>query len=415
MKRSFQLMALVCACAPSMAAGQTLRLAQALEQTRAAHPLLRAEALGLQAERARAELDSLPTPYRLGLQLENAAGTGTLSGVQAAEATLQVSRVYEGQARRTARRAQAEHAVAVKAFQGALSLSQLERQTKLHFIAVAAAQRRLALSRQRLDGAKAMREEIKRWVDAARNPESDLVLAELSLSEQELALEHATHAFVSARRQLSALWSSRAKPSAFESVEYDWDLEVEPPAFEVLKRQAGSAWQAQYHQLRRQQSEARIAVLKHARRPDFEFSAGLRRLEANNDQALVLAVSMPLGQASRASLAERAAVLDLADQELRAEAEQLALEQRLFDHYQELRHARLESLKLRTQMMPMAEQAEAFAKRAFERGRFSFKQLHEAQSMLLSLQDRLLEAETQAHSLTVELDAMCQSLESHHE
>ncbi|MFO7326139.1 MAG: TolC family protein, partial [Pseudomonadota bacterium] len=73
-------------------AAEPLRLEVAIERALAAHPALAAEAARLRAAEARAAHDSLPPPLVLGAQLEDVAGTGAVSGLDGAQATVQLER-----------------------------------------------------------------------------------------------------------------------------------------------------------------------------------------------------------------------------------------------------------------------------------------------------------------------------------
>src|SRR3546814_4511290 len=78
--------------------------------------------------------------------------------------------------------------------------------------------------------------------------------------------------------------------------------------------------------------------------PDIDVSIGVRRLEALDDQGLVMSVSVPLGSRPRASLAIAEADAQLAAVQLRREAQRAESRQALFALYQEMRHARTEQI-----------------------------------------------------------------------
>src|SRR3546814_1402294 len=65
--------------------------------------------------------------------------------------------------------------------------------TTARYVAVAAAQQQLEFARERVKLAEQTRAEVARWVEAARNPASDLRAAEIALAEAELEVEDAEH------------------------------------------------------------------------------------------------------------------------------------------------------------------------------------------------------------------------------
>src|SRR3546814_7018077 len=83
---------------------------------------------------------------------------------------------------------------------------------------------------------------------------------------------------------------------------------------------------------------ARRRVAVTSATPDIDVSIGVRRLEALDDQGLVMSVSVPLGSRPRASLAIAEADAQLAAVQLRREAQRAESRQALFALYQEMRH-----------------------------------------------------------------------------
>src|SRR3546814_19499118 len=81
------------------------------------------------------------------------------------------------------------------------------------YVAVAAAQQQLEFARERVKLAEQIRAEVARWVEAARNPASDLRAAEIALAEAELEVEDAEHELTSARMTLADRKSTRLNSS----------------------------------------------------------------------------------------------------------------------------------------------------------------------------------------------------------
>ncbi len=98
----------------------------------------------------------------------------------------------------------------------------------------------------------------------------------------------------------------------------------------------------------------------------------MRRVEALDDNALVMARCVPLGSRARGPLALTEANSKYEALLLRSEAQVIESRRELFEKYQELMHARTEYEALCTQMIPKAEQALQFSRRGFKAGPFSF-------------------------------------------
>jgi cobalt-zinc-cadmium efflux system outer membrane protein len=90
------------AFAPALQA-RDLTLEQAVSRSLGRSAVLQAEGAAVTATRYQAELDALAPPLTIGMELENVAGTGDLSGTDSAETTLRLGRVFELGQKHTAR------------------------------------------------------------------------------------------------------------------------------------------------------------------------------------------------------------------------------------------------------------------------------------------------------------------------
>lgn len=394
----------VCGAVPYGHAAEALRLEEAVARAMAAHPSLAAEAALIRAAQARADRAGLATPYTVGGELENVAGTGSVSGVKSAEATVRIGRLIELGGKRSAR--QALGSAEVRRAEHAASVARIDVVSRVtaRFIEVLADQQRLTQAREQVRLAKQTRREIAAWVAAARNPESDLRAAEIAVADAELRREHAEHELASARTSLATSWG--ATTPDFETATGNLR---ELPAVDSLEELTMRLPQTAMHrgtelEIAEIEAQRRIAVAN--ARPDINVSLGVRRLEALDDQGLVMAVSVPLGTKSRSRLEVAEADARMSALHLRRGASQLESHQALFEAYQELQHARTEYTTVTQRMIPKAEQAVAFTRRGFDLGRFSFVALTQAQKTLFDLRVRSVEAAARYHSRLIEIERL---------
>lgn len=394
----------VCGVVPTGHAAEPLRLEEAVARSLAGNPALAAEAADLRAVQARAEREALAPPYVLGGDLENVAGSGVLGGTQSAEATLRLGRVVELGGKRAARQALGAAQVARQlSVAGSARLDVTSRATS-RFIEVVADQHRLEFALEQVKSAERTRREVANWVAAARNPESDLHAAEIALELAQLDREHAEHELASAKLTLASSWGA-FKPD-FSSVVGTLEKLPASEPFESLAARLPQSQAQRNAQLEADALSAKRRVAEAGAKPDITVSLGVRRLEAFNDQALVMSVSVPLGNRPRAALATAEADAELAAALSRREAQSAESHQALFEKYQELTHARTEHEAVRTRMLPKAGQALAFTRRGFEAGRFSFAALSQAQRTLFDLRERGIEAAVRYHRLLAELERL---------
>jgi cobalt-zinc-cadmium efflux system outer membrane protein len=384
-------------CVALACGAQSLKLDQAVSRSLASAPLLQARSAELQATSERARRESLPAPYYLSADIENVAGGGALSGTDAAEVTLRVGRTLELGGKRAAREALGSAETSLREHELAVTRGAISDLATRRFIEVLADQHRLRLAQDIVALAEATRREVSRFVESARNAESDLRIAEISLADAELEREHAEHELASARVTLASTWGS-------------WQPEFEQVDGELFSLpEAGSLarWQSRVADapaLRRRQLElgitgARRAVARASASPDVNLSLGVRRLEAFDDNGLVLGASLPLGNRSRSRLAQSAAEADAGALAGYQQDDLADTHQRLFESHQELIHARTEYTTVSQQMVPKAEQALALVQQGFERGRLPLTTLLQAQRSLFELRRRSVDAAARYHEI----------------
>ncbi|HET9484579.1 MAG TPA: TolC family protein, partial [Xanthomonadales bacterium] len=152
------------------------------------------------------------------------------------------------------------------------------------------------------------------------------------------------------------------------------------------------------------QLDAQRALARTARVPDVTTTLGVRRLEALDDQALVLSVSVPFGLAERATLAEARVDAERDALDERRRAAELEGWRGVFATYQELLHAKTEFDKLGTVMIPAAEAAVQLTQRGYDEARFSFVQLTQSRAVAAELRRQRLAAAARYHRLHAELE-----------
>lgn len=397
-------MAGACGIPVSGSAAEPLRLHDAVGRALASHPSLAAEMAQLRAVQAKSNQEALATPYIVGGELENVIGTGALSGFKSAETTLRIGRVLELGGKRAARQALGIAEVDQQQNQAEAARIAVASRTAERFIEVIADQRRLAYAQERVKQAERIRREVASWVAAARNPESDLRAAEIAVADAELKREHAEHELASARTSLASSWGS-FEPDFGEAVG-DFDLLPPVESFQALSERLPMTPEQRASLFEARTLEARRRVAQAAAKPDITVNLGVRRLEALDDQGLVMSVQMPLGNRRRSGFSVAEVDAQLAALEARRDATRYERHQELFERYQELGHARLEAETLRKTMIPKAEQALAFNRRGFEAGNFSYLALAQAQRTLSELRERATESLARYHTLLVEVERL---------
>jgi cobalt-zinc-cadmium efflux system outer membrane protein len=395
--------AVLFAVQPARAADR-LTLDDAIARAGSTHPELRLfEARGevLSAER---EAAIQRPPLVAGFQVENALGTGELSGLKSAEFSLTLASVLERGGKLDARRTLA---------QSRFDQLAVERETRRLDLMAEVARRYLAMSatEHEREIAAADIEQRQRTLAAARarlqagaSPESVALTAEANLARGELAAARALLQWNVARQQLAALWGER--DPAFEIVAADPVALPAVPDAAALARLLDSTPELARFTDERRIREARLQLARTQATPDINWQVGVRQLQTSDDVAMVAGFSLPLGSKRRADPEVRAANAELAQLSIEREATELSLYSTLSEAHGRYGLARLEVARLRDEVLPKLQRAESAAERAYRAGAISYLEWAQLQSELTITRRQQLEVAVDAQRALIEIQRL---------
>ena len=399
------------ASASAQADGEPLTLPAAIRRALQQQPELQAFAYRLDAENARVGEAALGPETTAELMIEDALGSGDYQGVDAAQTTLSLSRVIELGGKRAGRVAVAEAMRSRVETERAIRQLDVVADVARRFIETLHGRERLRLTREAVQLAERTREAAARRVQAGLAPVAEVARAEARIAQAALELEHTEHEYESSRRFLAAAMGEREVRFGETSGDL-FALETVAPLDELVRRLESSPvllWFADEARLR----EAEILLAELKRRPDIQGQLGIRRFEQGGDFALVAGFRVPLQSGRRGAFAVDAARADRARTEAERESALLKLQAQLLASYRELEHAQLEARVLRERVIPALEEALARTEYAYQRGRYSYLELTDAQQELMAARLRLSEVCANFHLLRVEIERLTgQSLES---
>ncbi|MES1945304.1 outer membrane protein [Salinisphaera sp. PC39] len=382
----------------------TLTLKGAIARAVADNPELAVGVFRRRAADARIESAGQPPPTRLGLELENFAGSGETRGLRAADATLLLSRTLERGGKAARREDLALSRRALVATEADIRRLDLLARVARRFVHVARDQALLTLAEEAVALAEKARMQAARRVDAGAAPASEAARADIALADAGLGLEHAEHELKATRVGLSSLWGER--DPGFDRVAAEL---FELPAADTI--QTVMARLERNPQQRRLADEARVAAARQrlaaARRAtDITVSGGMRWRESTDDSAFVLGVSIPLASRSRAQPDLAASRAEHAARERELEAAERELYAVVYARYQEMHHARTEVETLRGRILPRAREALADIRAGYGRGRYSYLDLAEAQRSLIRQERRAIHAAASYHRHLIEIERL---------
>ena len=382
----------------------SLSLHDAMEATLKVHPQLQRFPLRREALQGGRDIAGLRPPLSINAGIEDAIGTGNLSGINGAELSLSLSRVIELGDKRAARVGVADRRLDYLAVEQEIAELDLLADVAYSFIDVVAAQERVELQGQARELAEETLSFLDPLVEAGRAPEFELGRARASLSNAETAERFAESNLESARVELSTLWQSQSP--AFDRVESDFFAVGEAGSINNLLISILDNPSIEQYASEGRLLEARLREAQAQQASNVQWNAGIRHLKELDDTALMFNFSMPLGARERASGAIRTANANLAEVEYRRDAALNAMRGQLISLHIQLQQALYEVGILRNEVLPQLTDVLTQTRTFYEAGNYSYVELISAQREYLDAQLSLITSTANAHRLRTEIERL---------
>ncbi|HZX23264.1 MAG TPA: TolC family protein [Woeseiaceae bacterium] len=360
----------------------------------------------LEVEQAMAIRDAraLSTPLELGGEIENFAGTGRASGLDAAATTLSLSKTLERGDKRGLREAAGNARVATARTEVAALEVALAAEVARRYARQLLVQQEIGLATEAIEIATVTLETVDRMLEAGMGTQAERSSARVALMQAELAREERGLELIGARARLAALWGS-ATPD-FDRVAGSLGDLPTLPAFKSLAARLEANPELMRIAARRRVLEKERALDQAQKSPDVRLTAGVRHVGELDATAFVLSFSLPLGSAGRATPLIRESEIALEQLPLSREGRALEIRAALQERFQSARAARLRYQGLQERIIPESRDSVDFYRRGFEAGRNSLLELTSAQEQLLRLRSQALEAAYVFHLAMTEIEVL---------
>ena len=187
-----------------------LTLDDAIARVARQHPDLRLVDAQRPVLEARRDAARLTPPLTLGVDLENALGTGAARGFDAAELTVSLAGVLERGGKLDARRTLAQANLDALAPQREIARLDLMAEVARRYLAVTQAGQQLEIARTDIEQRRRAVAAARLRLQAGASPESVLLTAQAQLAQAELDRDRALQMQQSAQIALAALWQQRS-------------------------------------------------------------------------------------------------------------------------------------------------------------------------------------------------------------
>ena len=379
-----------------------LSLEKAVRLTLEQHPQLGTFLHQREAYQGLVEQVSVGQRPSIGLIIEDFGGDGDYNGFDSAQSTLSISWVMQGA--RIDQRIQAAQVTATQVdIQRQIKALDLSAQTARLFVQALVEEQRLTLARQAQQQARSTVNALKKRVEAGKSPEFERLQAEVEMAQRELEAEDLQHVLTSTRYQLRAQWGGERNDFRLvgELLTIPTPGSVEQQ-FEQLKQNPILALLANQQRI----AESEIELARIEAKPQWQFSVGVRRLEASDDFGMVAGVSVPLGKDRSSTGKIRSLQARQAEFASESEALQRQLDTQLYVLLQEIKHSHHVIETLQKRIIPALNTAHAQATHAYETGKLGYQQWVILVNKKLGAQQDLLSAFEAIHLQHIELQRL---------
>jgi cobalt-zinc-cadmium efflux system outer membrane protein len=368
------------------------------------NPRLRSASFGREAAAANLDQAALKPQWSVDLQVEDFAGTGAVSGFDAAETTLRLSRIFQSSDIRTGRMSVAS--ALESQVQNDLEVERLDLMTLLarRYLVVVRQQELFDLAEHSVEVWEHATQLALTRERAGAAPAVERLRTEIRVVNAGLQLEGAEHELQAARVLLAATWGDSTPNFGIADAMLCKLAELAP--FETVATKLDRNPDLLRFASERRLQEAHAQLATSQQRPGWTLSAGVRRFELLDDQALVFGVSVPLGSSSRAAPALRRANALSQKSEFDEQNARLDIRATLYELYQELLHTRTEVDLFDKEILPRADTILNDIEDGYRVGRFSHLELVNAQAELLAARAARLDACNNHHLYLIDIERL---------
>lgn len=384
--------------------GEQLTLRQALAAALVRNPRLRSLAWEPRiAEARRLQAGLSPNPS-VGIEVEDFAGSGSLSGFDSAETTIAFSQLLElgGKRDRRVRVAEGQWVVAALDYE-AQRLAVLT-DTASRFVRVLELQQRVEFAVRAQALAEENRRVIDRRVQAGDVSPIDEIKARLESESTRIAADRLSRELEAARRELSAMWD--ATDPGFDTAIGSLDDLMPVPLLDALTDLVEHHPEVQRWIAETERRSSVVALERAQAVSDVTAGAGIRYAEESEDVGLVVAVSVPLAIFDRNQGGILAARLRAAQAIDEGRASRRDLATRLVRAHARLTAAYHEAQAIDAALLPAAKDAYDATRRAYDEGKLPYLDVLDAQRTLFDTETQRLEALAEYHAAKVQVEGL---------
>jgi cobalt-zinc-cadmium efflux system outer membrane protein len=385
-----------------------LTIKEAANRALLQNPTLSAYSLDKEVKEAQTLQTSLRPNPNLEIAVNDAAGSGELSGFGRSEITVQLGQLIELGGKRTARVNASQ--ISEKLADWDYSAKRLDVLTDVNkaFIEVLKAQHKVSLSEDLIKLGNQFYNAVSERVRTGKVAQIKKIKASVILSTYKLEAKKSKMLLEQFRRKLSSTWGS-TEPDFLSVVGDLFKITPVPPLETINQKIHATPYLKRWKTLEDKQQA--ILELEQAKRtPDITLKGGYRRLEQTNDNAISFGVSVPLKFFNRNQGAISEAQNSLAKVKEERRAAKTILKKNFLEAYESLVFAHSQASILHSETISAAQKSFDGISEGYRFGKFSFLDVLDSQKILFQIKEQYLNALADYHITLAELRGMTNEL-----
>lgn len=335
------------------------------------------------------EAGLLPNP-QLGIEVENFAGSGDVSGIKSSETTIALSQLIELGDKRLKRQKIAANDYSLARWDYEIKRIDLLAETARAFIAVLGKQEMLAITKEINGLANDVYSTVSKRVAAGKASKLEEIKARVELSKTRLDSINTEKQLQKSQQSLATLWGD--SEITFTDLLGDINQTTAPPDLNTIVDNINhnpdmARWVSE---ISREQNSINLARAQTI--PDVTVSAGMRHLNASDDIAAVASISIPLFIFNNKQTGVRRSEAGLGRAIKQRETSELKIRSALMQNYQQLKILYGEVSVLKDELIPAAEEAFVASRKIYQLGKLDLLGLLDAQRTYFDVRKQYIES-----------------------
>lgn len=340
---------------------------------------------------------------------ENFAGNNEYHGTAASEFTYSISQTIEMGGKRSARQKSAQAAIQIAKLKLQIEKINLARDVQIAYLNVLGAEEALKVTTEQESLSREILANVNKRVAAAREPEIQLHKAKLALSMSIIKREQSIRQLKIAKEYLAKFWDATNLEASLDHAHF-FNLNA-PESLDHYYLYLKQAPEITEYVFLKEEKKSNLAQEKAQTIPDPTFNAGIRNFRESKSHAFVLSVSIPLPIFDRNQGNIYRIASEINEVDNNQKNTERTLKQYVSENWHNCHSAYQEALQLKTNILPTAQKAFSLAYEGYQKGKYSYIEVLDAQRTLSDANSQYYEALKQYHSSHAELDRFSKTLE----